>query len=177
MVVTSRDHGITQAFRNVCDHIVLCTGELVSSDASNDVEQFFTRRFSEIRALFPSLPPTWPDRSVIAQLTELAAGLFIWADTVIRFVEQGVANEQLDLLLASRFREGGDRVNALYAQILLLSFKDCKSDIYEKFTAVVGAIVLAKAPLRRVDLGHFVGMDNEASLDFILRKLSSVISI
>jgi hypothetical protein len=178
LVITSRDHGISQAFRNVCDHIVLCTGDLVNSDANHDVEKFLSRRFGEITALYPSLPPTWPERSVIAQLTALAAGLFIWADTVIRFIEQGVANEQLDLLLASRFREGGDRVNVLYAQILHLSFKNCKSDIHEKFTAVVGAVVLAKAPLRRVDLGHFVGtLENEASLDFILRKLSSVISI
>ena len=178
LIVTSRDYDIPRSFRNVCDHIVLDTGDLVSSDANSDVQTFFEKRFADVAASYPSLSQTWPGNSIIVQLTAYAAGLFIWADTVIRFVEQGVANEQLDLLLTSGFREGGDRVDALYGQILDLSFRDCKANIHERFRTVVGAIVLAKAPLRRIDLKRFVGTEeNEPSINFILQKLSPVISI
>jgi hypothetical protein len=178
LIVTSRDDRTPSFFRdsNFCHHISLDTGDLVTSDTNNDVQAFFERRFADIALSYPSLSE-WPDKSIIMQLTHRAAGLFIWADTVIRFIEGGVATERLKLLLASGFREGGNRVDDLYAQILDLSFQDCKSDVYDRFTAVVGAIVLAKVPLRRSDLKLFVGtQENEPSIDFILQKLSSVIS-
>lgn len=176
LVVTSRDERIPPSFVGVCDHIVLETGDLVSPEENDDIQTFMECRFAQIAPRYPSLPPTWPGHSTIKRLTECAAGLFIWADTVIKYIEQGIATEQLDLILAGHFHEG-DRIDALYRQILDKSFKDTKSQIYQKFKAVVGAIVLAKTPLRYVDIKHFIGQKiDHPSIDFILQKLSSVIS-
>jgi hypothetical protein len=58
-----------------------------------------------------------------------------------------------------------------------LSFQEATDDERELFKLVVGAIVLAKIPLRRKDLRYFLGRDEgEALITFILLKLSSVIS-
>ena len=177
LVVTSRDERIPPSFADVCDHIVLETGDLVSQEENDDIQTFMECRFAEIAPRYPSLPPTWPGHPTIKRLTECAAGLFIWADTAIRYIEQGIATERLDLILAGHFPEG-DRIDSLYRQILDTSFKDTKSQICQKFKAVVGAIVLAKTPLRYVDIMHFIGQRiDHPSIDFILQKLSSVLSI
>jgi NACHT domain len=177
LVVTSRDERIPPSFVNVCDHIVLETGDLVSSEENDDIQTFMEYHFAQITSRYPSLPPTWPGHSTIKRLTECAAGLFIWADTAVKYIEQGIATEQLDLILAGHFREG-NRIDALYRQILDTSFKDTKSQICQKFKAVVGAIVLAKTPLRDVDIKHFIGQRiDRPSIDFILQKLSSVLSM
>jgi hypothetical protein len=176
LVVTSRDERIPPSFARVCDHIVLGTGDLVSSEENDDIQKFMECRFAQIATRYRSLPPNWPGQSIIKRLTECAAGLFIWADTTIRYIEQGIATERLDHILAGRFPEG-DNIDSLYHQILDTSFKDTKSQICHKFKAVVGAIVLAKTPLRYVDIKHFIGQRiDHPSIDFILQKLSSVLS-
>jgi len=41
----------------------------------------------------------WPGENIVDILTTRAAGLFIWADTVVRFLEQGVSDKRLDRVL------------------------------------------------------------------------------
>jgi hypothetical protein len=179
LLITSRDDRIPQSFRDVCHHVALEAGDLASFQARADIQVFFERRFADIASPYPSLPPLWPGQPIIKQLTDYAAGLFIWAETVMRFLEQGFPEEQLDLVLAGTFRdsEEGNVVDELYRQILRLSFNNSTDHILATFRRVVGAIALAKTPLHRIDLQHFLGRpDRESSIDFILNKLSSVIS-
>jgi hypothetical protein len=110
------------------------------------------------------------------QLTTHAAGLFLWADTVMRYLEQDFPKSQLERILGGAFREEGDAIDQLYQHILLLSLKDAEE--LKTYKRVVGAIVFAKTPLRRADLGHFLGeQEEESRIEFVLKKLSSVISI
>jgi len=88
--VTSRDDRIPSSFRAVCQHVVLDTGRHAGPDAINDIRVFIQTSFAAIATSNYSLSPTWPGESVIGQLTDRAAGLFVWADTVVRFVEQGI---------------------------------------------------------------------------------------
>lgn len=177
LIITSRDQGITPAFRAVSYHIALETGDLVTVEGSLDIQSFFEQRFADIASSCPSLPSTWPGESVIKQLTDRAAGLFIWAETVIRFLEQGFPKGQLDLILRGTFREEGDVIDELYRQILRLSFSNSGGDLLDTFKRVVGAIVLAKTALYRNDLIYFLGrQEDESAIDFVLSKLSSVIS-
>ena len=178
LLVTSRDHGITPAFRAVCHHVALETGDLVTDESTHDIQSFFEQRFAEIASTCPSLPPSWPGESVIKRLTSHAAGLFIWADTVVKFLGQGFPKEQLDLILGGAFRDEEGGIDELYRQILNLSFNNCKGRVLDVFKGVVGAIALAKTPLRRTDLKHFLGKpEDESAIDFTLGKLSSVITI
>lgn len=177
LLITSRDERIPAPLRNVCHNIVLETGDLVSPEANNDILFFFQKRFADIAATCTSLPPSWPEMSIIKQLTDRAAGLFIWAETVMRYLEQGFPKQQLNLILSGPFREKGDAIDELYQQILRFSFQSSKAHMLDILKRVVGAIVLAKTPLYRCDLKHFIGkQEDESSIDFILNKLSSVIS-
>jgi len=57
-----------------------------------------------------------------------------------------------------------------------LSFQDATDEELEIYKSVVGAVVLAKIPLRRRDLRYFLGRDEgEASITSIFLKLLSVI--
>src|ERR1700722_3003860 len=174
LIITSRDQHITRSFREVCHHIPLETGDLVRNETISDIRIFFERRFADIASQYSSLQ-SWPGTSIIQRLTDRAAGMFIWAETVIGFLQQGPPNKQLDVILAGTFREEGDVIDQLYEQILRCSFQNV--NVLDTFKRVVGAIVLAKTPLHRDGLKHFLGeQEDELSIDFILLKLSSVIT-
>jgi hypothetical protein len=180
LLITSRDQGIMPTIRNGCCHIALETGDLVSAQSNLDIQCFFKHRFDHIASLYPSLS-TWPGEATITRLTDLAAGLFIWAETVVRFMEKGSPTKQLMDILDGNFREpeDGDGIDNLYRQILHLSFENAKSHVLLTFKRVVGTILLAKIPLHRNDLYQLLGLsdsEDESSIDFILEKLSSVIS-
>ena len=174
LIITSRDQHIPLSFREVSHRIPLETGDLVGKETMADIRTFFERRFADITSQYPSLR-SWPGTSIIQQLTDRAAGMFIWAETVIGFLKQGPPKDQLDLILSGAFREEGDVIDQLYEQILRYSFRNAK--VLDTFKSVVGAIVLAKTPLHRDGLKHFLGkQEDESSIDFILINLSSVIS-
>src|ERR1700722_13841516 len=174
LVITSRDQNITSSFREVCHHIPIATGNLVSHETRLDMQTFFERRFADIASQDPSLQ-SWPGMSIIRQLADRAAGMFIWAETVIGFLEQGPPKDQLDLILCGAFREQGDVIDQLYEQILRYSFRNAK--VLDTFKRAIGAIVLGKTPLHRDWLEHFLGkQEDESSINWFLQKLSSVIS-
>ena len=132
LLITSRDQGIKPTLRNACRHIALETGDLVSPQSNLDIQYFFRNRFAHMASLYPSLS-TWPGESTIRRLTDLAAGLFIWAETVVRFLEKGFPEKQLMDILDGNFREDGDGIDSLYHQILHLSFQNARADVLLTF--------------------------------------------
>ena len=177
LIVTSRDDRIPNSFRAVCHRLVLDTGDLAGPEAINDVRVFFAKHFAAIATQNHSLSPTWPGESIIEQLTSRAAGLFVWAETVVKFVEQGIPNRRLNSILRDQFCYGSGRLDGLYHQVMNLSFQHATDDELEIYKLVIGAVVFAKIPLRQQDLRYFLGRDEEeASITCVLMNLSSVIS-
>jgi hypothetical protein len=169
LIVTGRDD---RSFRISGKQIVLPTGGEVTMEAKQDVHRFLAQRFAEIGR--PSLAD-WPGGKVLDILTTRAAGLFIWAETVVRFVEQGLPDEQLEHVLNGDFGEG-DNVTKLYRQILELSFREANHRMLYVFNQVMAAIILAKIPFHADDLAEFI-LQPKLSINFILNKLSSVIVV
>jgi WD40 repeat protein len=179
LIVTSRDERLPNSFRQVCKPVTLHTGSRVTAGTSDDITLFFRTRFADISEQYPSLS-SWPGESTIERLTRRAAGLFIWAETLIRFVgnEQGAPDDQLDLVFCGDFGEEGDIMTRLYRRILDVSFGCSNQALLNASCAIVGIIVLAKIPLHRDDLAAFLPIPvKESIIDLILNKLSSVISI
>ena len=175
LVVTSRDHKIPKSFRDVCRCIVLTTGHVAEPEAINDVGVFLRTRFATI-AENSLLPPNWPGEFIIEHLIRRAAGLFVWADTLVKFVEQGIPNMRLQSILQGQNEH--ERLDELYRQVMSLSFENATANELEIYRRVVGAVVLAKIPLRKHDLRHFMGREEEeGSITYIIRSLSSVISM
>jgi hypothetical protein len=173
LIVTSRDeHFISAQFRAICKQVTLPTGNFVNAEANRDIRCFFEQRFTGLPGLQLSDRP-WT--RVLDVLTAQAAGLFIWAETVVRFVEQGLPTERLDLVLNGDMG-GADDITKLYRQVLDLSFSPAVGSTLTVFKHVVGAIIAAKGPVHYEDLHQLVS-EPQSSVMFILDKLSSVVSI
>ena len=181
LIVTSRDERLPISFRQVCEPMVLETGSRVSSGTSDDIRLFLRSRFADISNKYPSLSLSkWPGEPIIERLTRRASGLFIWADTLVRFVDNGKCppDDQLDLVLRGDIVSEEDIMSELYQRILDVSFGKSDVNVLNAFHAIVGTIIVAKVPLVRNDLAYFLDMAVKKSVvDFILNKLSSVISV
>jgi hypothetical protein len=178
LVVTSRDERLSNSFRQSCRTIVLRTGHRVDSETTRDIRCFLENRFALIAEGYPSLR-NWPGERTIDRLAARSAGVFIWAETLIRFVgnEKNTADKQLDHVLHGDLGKE-DVISGLYQRILDVSFENVDDQILDALRAIIGTIILAKVPLRRHDLVHFLGIPvQETVIDFILNKLSSVLSI
>lgn len=172
LIITGRDDRVPDSLRAICKQVSLRTGAEVSEDANKDIRLFFEIRFAEFG---DCLSPGLIQRGrVIATLTARAAGLFIWAETVVRFMEQGVHDERLQRILRGDMGRG-DNITKLYRQILEFSFQAADNYTLKTFNRVVSTIVLAKIPLHEDDLPQFISQPR-SSVKSILSKLSSVIS-
>ena len=128
------------------------------------------------------LPSPWPHDGEIEALTEKSSGLFIFAATMVRFIESGhhEPDVRLQLLLSeatSTMHEGRAGIDSLYSQILQYAF----SDVYEPkdfadIRHVLGAIVLAFNPLSRRELSIILGT-SMSLISTTLRHLHSVILV
>ena len=95
-------------------------------DADMDIRRFFEKEFVEIRRvhrLGRHLALTWPDRKAIASLVERSSGHFIYASTVIRYIQSPKhrPDDRLDVILRLQPPRDGDQpyaqLDALYALI------------------------------------------------------------
>lgn len=80
-----------------------------------DIDLYLTHGFSEIRQK-ESLPEEWPSRADVANLVRMSQGLFQWARTILKYVDDGLPQRRLKEVLESPEQWG--EVDALYTQIL-----------------------------------------------------------
>ena len=177
LLLTSRDyHDIATALRSVSFSHVLRTGDLVDPNSDHDIRVYLSTHLQHIATSVEYdeiLSPDWPGPVVIEELTKRAAGLFIWAATIVKLFEADIEepDQQLSLILTNSSLSDIDN---LYAQILDSAFGHATSHHINTFKLVVGGILAAKVPLGRSDLICFLGLDTLPAL--VLRKLRPVIS-
>jgi hypothetical protein len=71
-----------------------------SSEACQDVERFLRESFDTVRRDFPDTTPTnWPEETALAKLAVAASGLFIFAETAIRFIRDPYHSNPVPRLL------------------------------------------------------------------------------
>jgi NACHT domain len=184
LIVTSRNERLPNLFNDPqhCFHITLETGDFTGIETHNDIRTFFRQRLVNI-APSVGFPLSWPGEPVIEQLTQRAAGLFIWAQTAISFMEEEWCQDpvvKLKLIIAGNLGVMNDNVDMLYQQILDFSFKNADNATLGLLRAVVGTIIVAQVPLHRDDLKYFVTQEDNVAewrLNTILHRLSSVIHV
>jgi hypothetical protein len=158
--------------------------ELVNSD----IRTFFRVRFTEIAKHRSDCDFTgeWPSSSNINILCEKAAGLFIYASTVVKFVASRhyPPHKRLALIVSlpqDTTREGGFGLNHLYTQVLTQAFCDVgpgDEGLYFHFRSVVGAVLLVFNPLSIksiLDLLH--DFDMPSDITTILHPLHSLLLV
>ena len=94
----------------------------------------------------------WPSSQDINTLCEKAAGFFIYASTVVKFVGSHYhpPNERLALIISlpqDTSHEGKAGIDFLYTQVLEQAFYDVDQDSYLQFKLVVGTVLLVLHPL------------------------------
>jgi hypothetical protein len=98
-----------QAIRNAFNQNPLSslTGRIVLDDKHQpdaDIRRFLTSQFEEIKKSHPSalyIPSSWPLTSQIEELVNRSSGQFIYASTVIKFVQSSrhLPKKRLDIIL------------------------------------------------------------------------------
>ena len=155
-----------------------------STSVDNDIQLYLTQKLTTISTQRSDLdlPNSWPHDDDVKALTEKSSGLFIFAATMVRFVESGHhdPNQRLQLLLSeagSTRYEGYAGIDSLYSQILLYAFSDIQQlEDFANIRHVLGAIVLAFNPLSRRELSTILGT-SISLISSILRHLHSVILV
>jgi hypothetical protein len=83
-------------------------------DADKDIRNFLEKEFMEIRRIHcvrQHLPDAWPDDNVINSLVERSSGHFIYASTVIRYIQSPKhrPDNRLEVILRLRPPQEGDQ--------------------------------------------------------------------
>ena len=129
------------------------------SSVDSDIKLFFWTQLTNIAKIRNdcNFMQDWPNPSDIDILCKKAAGFFIYASTVVKFVafKHRTPTEQLEriiLLPQNTAHEGRSGIDLLYTQILEQAVADVGMDedeeeIHMRFKMVVGAVLLVFDPL------------------------------
>lgn len=158
--------------------------EVQVAQVHQDIQLYLTQRLTTIARQRSDLdlPNPWPSDNEIEALTKKSSGLFIFASTMIRFIESEhhEPNERLQLLLSrtsGTSHEGRAGVDSLYSEILLQAFSDVEDpELFVDIRRVLGAIILAFNPLSRKELSVLLGVPTSL-ISTTLRHLHSVMLI
>ena len=158
LIVTSRaEQDIKQAFSSFPHKsLEISTGTSVTDVSTHDIQLYMNNEFKRI-ARVNEISGDWPGDETIADLSRRAQGVFIWAVTVLDFIDDVNPRRQLKEIQDGGLPSGS--VYDLYRQILEASFPHPRSS--EHFRTVVGAIVVIQQALTPTDLGRLVGLDTD----------------
>ena len=164
---------------------VLKLHEVKPGVVDSDIKLFFQTQFTSLAKNRSDcdLADSWPSPSDIEILCRKAAGFFIYASTVIKFVmlsRNCPPTEQLHLITSlpqSTFHEGRSGIDILYTQVLKQAVDDVETDnegLYSCFRTVVGAVLLVFNPLSVETLMNLLGVP---SISTTLRSLHSLLLV
>ena len=171
LFVTSRSESDIERLFSTTGHQVIEI-QTVEEQSSRDINMFLTHQLKQIALQHPrSLSPNWPGAQDVMEMTSGAAGLFIWAKTVVKFISEGSPEERLEMVLGG---SGVDTLYKLYEQILSVSFGNRTANEIRNLRSVVGAILLAKTPLSSRSLAALLSLRHSV-VENICNGLQSVL--
>ena len=158
--------------------------EVKRSLVDNDIKLFFRTYLSNLirNRSDCNLAQDWPSSSEIDILTEKAAGFFIYASTVVKFVasEKHPPTKQLSRVTSlpqNSSHEGRFGVDILYTQVLKQAVGDLDShdeELHSNFRTVVGAVSLISNPLSVKALSDLL---RASDIPTTLRSLHSLLLV
>ena len=165
---------------------VLKLHEVKPEAVDKDIELFFRTRLTSLvrnRSDF-DFTEDWPSTSDVKILCEKAAGFFIYASTVVKFVtsESNPPTERLALITSlprSTTEEGRSGVDQLYTTVLQQAFSHLQAgDSHEcsRFRTIVGMAILLFNPLSVKGLSELLGCGAH-SIRSTIRPLHSLLLV
>ena len=163
---------------------VLKLHDVERSLVDNDIKLFFQTQLTNIAKTRSdcNLKEDWPNSHDMDIICKKAAGLFIYASTVVKFVasKHSTPAERLSVIISlpqSTVHEGKSGIDLLYTQVLEQAFCDVDSyqqELYSHFRSVVGMVLLVFNPLPMKALSTLLKMSN---ISITLRSLHSVLLV
>ena len=160
---------------------VLKLHEVKPEAVDNDIKLFFQTQLANLAENRSDCDTEgdWPSSSDIKILCQKAAGFFIYASTVVRFVasKNHKPTKQLDQIISlpqSTSHEGRFGIDPLYTQVLeqVVDDMDVNDDFCSQFRTVVGAVLLAFNPLSVEALSDLL---KRSDVSTTLRSLHSLL--
>ncbi|OBZ75611.1 Vegetative incompatibility protein HET-E-1 [Grifola frondosa] len=182
LIMTSRpEHVIRAQFQE--RRLSGATDQLVLHDVplgvvSRDIRCYLEASFPRVKRSF-MVPIDWPSREAIEVLTQRSAGLFIYAATVVRFIEDlrySNPPEQLRRLIASTASSSTTLLDTLYNEILTAACPEPSQDLVDRLKTILGSIVLIRSPLSALNLEQLLGLEQYCVYN-TLTSLRSVLSV
>ena len=140
------------------------------SSVDGDIKLFFKTWLTEIAKARSdcNFAQDWPNSSDVDILCKKAAGFFIYASTVVKFItsKNHTPTKQLDQIVSlpeSTTLEGRSGIDLLYTQVLEQAIDDMDADteeIFSHFRTVVGAVLLVLNPLSTTALSELLGVSD-----------------
>jgi hypothetical protein len=166
---------------------VLRLHDVKRSSVDDDIRLFFKTRLGNIakNRSYCDFTQDWPSSSDINILCHKAAGFFIYASTVIKFVmsRNRTPAEQLDRIISlpqSTIHEGRSGIDLLYTQVLEQAVDDVDVDdneIHSRFRTVVGMVLFAFNPLSVRTLSDLLGVSSISAISATLHSLHSLLLV
>jgi len=165
---------------------VLKLHEVKPETVDRDIELFFQTQLTSLtksRSDF-DLTEGWPSPPDIKILCKRAAGFFIYASTVVKFIDSNIdpPTERLSLITSlpgNTFEEGKSGVDQLYIKILQQAFHPIHADNsqgYLRFRTVVGTVLLIFNPLPIKGLSELLGSSTH-HIQSSIRSLHSLLLV
>ncbi|KAJ3504904.1 hypothetical protein NMY22_g17765 [Coprinellus aureogranulatus] len=123
LIVSRPERVIRNFFANEAQHVTRNIFLDDKYDPDADIALFLRSKFTEIRRRY-NLPSSWPSDETIRKLVDNASGQFIYAATVLRFVQDPVQLPQAQLECVMSLKPSGNASNpfgpldALYTRIM-----------------------------------------------------------
>ncbi|KAL5485796.1 hypothetical protein ACEPAI_6838 [Sanghuangporus weigelae] len=167
ILVTSRPEEDIEACLSSQKHVFRIELAHGTEDSRHDVDLYIS---NEVKDLVKGCD----DETQV--LCSAADGLFIWASTAIKMVQGATIPRRTLQRLAKDIQSvGGYGLDSLYETVLEGSGIWQDVDSKDDGTKILGFILLAKEAMSSVDIGAFLGLE-EDTIDRILGRLRSVVS-
>jgi len=181
------EHQIRSGFRFKSLQPITEEFELHSVECSSvdkDIRLFFSMQLADITKTRSDcdLPEEWPSSGELDILCKKAAGLFIYASTVVKFVtsENHSPIERLADIISlpqSTVMEGRSGIDQLYTEVLEQAFSKIPVDdtkFYLNFRSIIGAVLLMFNPIPINALSTLLRVSN---IPTSLRSLHSLLIV
>jgi hypothetical protein len=188
ILVTSRPetpirHGFDQMGTAVHQGFVLHRMPIEVSD--RDIQVYLQHNLSTIAAE-RRLEDCWPGERILTTMVQYAQGLFIWAATACKFIQDGkrFAEKRLQTLLdrsASTRSEPERHLDTIYTTVLRASVpetysKEEQEEAYDYLRLILGSIVILFSALSVEALSKLLGLPSKDTSDTIA-ELHSILDI
>jgi len=158
--------------------------DIPPSTINHDISVFFQQKLSVVKAE-RGLSTPWPDEPTIQFLVERAAGLFIYAATTYRFIQDSAdPKEQLSLILSGEYTSSASptgNLDKMYTTLLQYSVTGGRGSgehkaLLKRFQQVVGSIVIIFDVLTTENLANLLCLPS-LEVKTALDSLRSVLNI